>query len=349
MNATRSQPVQSVMFVAVLMALSLGLTALLIVAVGRDPLEVFSLVWSGAFGSGQSLAGSLNFALPVMMTCVGLVVTFRAGLWNIGVEGQIMLGAVGATAVALYPPNLPPVLVVALAIAAGALAGALWALLTAALKVWLGVHEIFAGTALNALANVLSIYLISGPWLPAEGGSAQGTAPFAASARLGALSPDFAISAVMLMLTIGAYVLVALLLNSTRWGLELKATGKNARSALLLGVPVKRSVITALLVCGALAGIVGAYRVLFVYSNLRPLASGNIGFLALLVVLLAGMRLVVVPIVGFLFAAILSGSTRLKITLQLDQSLAGVMQGMLVLISLFLNGVRERWFSGEKS
>jgi simple sugar transport system permease protein len=349
MIAARSQPVQSVLFVAALMALSLGLTAALILAVGRDPLEVFSLVWSGAFSSGQSLAGTLNFALPVIMTCAGLVVTFRAGLWNIGVEGQIMLGAVGASAVALFPPDLPPLVVVALAIAGGALGGALWALLAAALKVWLGVHEIFGGTALNALANVLSIYLISGPWLPAEGGSAQGTAPFVATARLGALSPDFAISGVMLALTVGAYALVVVLLNHTRWGLELKATGKNARSALLLGVPVRRSVISAMLVCGALAGIVGAYRVLFVYSNLRPLASGGIGFLALMVVLLAGMRLAVVPLVGFFFAAILAGSTRLKIALQLDPSLAGVMQGMLVLISLFLNGVRERWFSGDKS
>lgn len=343
------RPLNTVIFVAALAAISLSFTALLILLVGRDPLEVFELVWAGAFGGPTNVAGVINFLLPLLMTAIGLIVTFRAGLWNIGVEGQIMFGAVGASAVALYPPDLPAPLIVALAVATGALAGMLWALIVGALKVWLGVHEIFGGTALNALANVVSVYLISGPWLPAEGGGAQGTSPFVEAARMSSVSPDFAISGLMVVLTIGAYVGVWVLLNRTRWGLELKATGKNARSALLLGVPVKQSFITALMVCGTLAGIVGAYRVLFVYNNLRPLASGGIGFLALLVVLLVGMRLMLLPVVTLIFAAIMAGSTRLKIALQMDPSLAGVLQGMLVLMSLFLNGLRDRWFSGGKS
>src|SRR5690606_33187678 len=126
-----------------------------------------------------------------------------------------------------------------------------------------------------------AIYLISGPWLPAEGGSAQGTAPIPAVSRLASLSADFPVSGLMLALVALATVAIIVVLAYTRWGLQLKSTGHNARSALLLGVPVERTLWSALIVCGMLAGLAGAYRVMFVYNNLRPLLSGGIGFLAL--------------------------------------------------------------------
>jgi simple sugar transport system permease protein len=204
------------------------------------------------------------------------------------------------------------------------------------------VHEIFGGVALNALANVLSIYLIAGPWQPPEGGSVRATPPFQPDALLPPLSPDFGVSLLALVLVGAAVIGVTLSLRGTRWGLQLKATGKNPASARLLGVPTDRSAMSALIVCGVLAGVAGAYRVLFTYGSLRPLISGGIGFLGLLVVLLVSMRPLWVPFVTFVFAAILSGSTRLRVALQLDASLAGVLQGMLVLIVLLTNGVRQR-------
>jgi general nucleoside transport system permease protein len=317
--------------------------ALLVLLVGSDPAEVAGTLWQGAFGSARSLSNVVNFWLPLALACLGLAITFSAGLWNIGIEGQIMAGAIGASAVVLFPPALDTPLVIALSLLMAATAGAAWALLVGLLRTRLGVHEIFGGTALNALINVLSIYLISGPWQPSEGGSAQGTDPFAAVLRLTPLSPEFAVNPVMLLIVAAAIPLVVLALNGTRWGLQLKATGKNRRSALLLGVPVERSMVTALIACGALAGLAGAYRVLFSYGNLRPLASGGIGFLALLVVLLAGMRAIWTPLIAFAFAAILTGSNQVKLMLQLDTSLAGVLQGALVLASLFAQGVRERF------
>ena len=136
------------------------------------------------------------------------------------------------------------------------------------------------------------------------------------------------------------------MLNATRWGLNLKAVGKNARSALLLGVATERASMSAFLVCGALAGVAGSYRVLFTFDNLRPLASGGIGFLGLLVVLLLSVRLLWAPLVAFAFATILTGSTRLQIALKLDSSLAGVLQGMLVLFVILFQGVQEVFFPG---
>jgi simple sugar transport system permease protein len=325
---------------------SLAITAILIVAVGSDPRAVFEAVWQGAFRNSNAFADVINFWIPLALCSIGLIVTFTAGLWNIGVEGQMMMGAVFASWAALYV-TLPAPLLIAFEIGVAMLGGALWAALVGILKTRLGVHEIFGGVALNALANVTAIYLISGPWQPPEGGSAQATPPFPDAALLTPISGDYPVSLLALVIVAVALVAVSFALRGTRWGLQLKATGKNPRSALLLGVPTTRSALSALIVCGVLAGIAGSYRVLFTYDSLRPLVSGGIGFLALLVVLLVSVRTVWAALVAFAFAVILGGSTRLKVALQLDQSLAGVLQGFVVLLVLLSDGLRQRF--GERA
>lgn len=325
---------------------SLVITALIILAVGSDPREVFEAVWEGAFRNSNAFAGVVNFWIPLVLCAMGLIITFNAGLWNIGVEGQMMMGALFASwaAQALILPS--PVLIV-IEIALAMVGGALWGALVGLLKVRLGVHEIFGGVALNSLANVAAIYLISGPWQPPEGGSAQATPPFPRESLLPPLMAEFPVSLLALVLVLLAIVGVIVALRGTRWGLNLRATGKNSRSALLLGVPTTQSTISAIMVCGALAGIAGAYRVLFTYGSLRPFVSGGIGFLGLLVVLLVASRALWVPLVSFLFAIILAGSTRLRVALQLDPSLAGVLQGMLVLLVLIGSGLRQRYMERQ--
>lgn len=320
---------------------SLLITALLVMAVGADPRAVFEKIWEGAFRDSNTIGQVVNFWIPLTLASIGLIVTFTAGLWNIGVEGQMTIGAVFASWAALSFP-LPHPLLIPVEILLAMLGGALWATLCGVLKTHLGVHEIFGGVALNFLANVVSLFLISGPWQPPEGGSVRATPPFPESALLPPFSETFPVNMLMLILVLVAIVAVVVALRGTRWGLQLKATGKNARSALLLGVPTNRSALSAFVVCGALAGLAGAYRVLFTYASLRPLVSGGIGFLGLLVVLLVSIRAIWVPLVTFAFAAILSGSGRLKIALQLDASLAGVLQEVLVLTVMLFNGLRAR-------
>ncbi len=333
-------------FLLLPIAISLAVAAILVTAVGRDPLEVVDALWKGAFKDSRKLGGVVNFWIPLTLVSIGLVVTFRAGLWNIGVEGQMMMGALFASWGAQYillDESLAPLLNILL-IALAALGGMFWAFAVGALKIRLGVNEIFGGVALNALVNVISIYLISGPWQPRIGGSAQGTEPFPKAALLPEFAPTFPVNLFMIGLVIAIFIIALVLLNATRWGLNLKAVGKNMRSALLLGVATERASMSAFLFCGALAGMAGAYRVLFTFDNLRPLASGGIGFLGLLVVLLLSVRLLWVPLVAFAFAAILTGSTRLQIALKLDSSLAGVLQGMLVLFVILFHGAREVFF-----
>ncbi len=318
---------------------SLLVTGILIVLVGSDPFAVASKLWTGAFADLLSASNVVNLWIPLTLAAIGLVVTFTAGLWNIGVEGQILMGAVFASGVALHWP-IPAPLLVPVEIIAAMIGGAMWAMLVGVLKVYLGVHEIFGGVALNALANVISITLITGPWKDAN--NSRGTAPFAVDALLPPISRDMNVSLLAFLITVVVIVVIWLALRGTRWGLQLKATGKNARSALLLGVPTSRSTMSAFIVCGLIAGIAGSHRVLFTFGNLRPLVSGGIGFLALLVVLLVSMRVLWVPLVAFVFATLLGGSAKLKIDLRLDASLVGVMQDTVVLVVLLFNGLRQR-------
>ncbi|MFN8527887.1 MAG: ABC transporter permease [Anaerolineae bacterium] len=329
---------------------SLVVTALFILLVGGDPLLVVQTTLEGAFRDSRSFAGVVNYWIPLALCSMGLIITFTAGLWNIGVEGQMVLGAIAASFIArTLGESLPTEVLIPIEMVAAMIGGGLWAALVGVLKVKLGVHEIFGGVALNSLANVYAIYLIAGPWAPPEGGNAQSTAPFPPASLYPRLSAEFPISLIMLILALVAIVVVVLALRGTRWGLQLKATGKNAKSALLLGVPTAQSALTAFIVCGVLAGIAGSYRALLTYGSLRPLVSGGIGFLALLVVLLASTRALWTPFIAFIFAVLWVGVTRLRVVLQLDQSLAGVLQGFVVLLVLLSSGLRQRLEVKEQS
>jgi simple sugar transport system permease protein len=320
---------------------SLLITSVLILLVGSSPVEVFKTIFEGAFRNSNAFASVINFWIPLTLVSIGLTITFSAGLWNIGAEGQVIMGALFASWAA-RTFVLPSPIMLPLEVALAALGGALWGFVVGILRTRFGVHEIFGGVGLNAIASVFAIYLISGPWQPPEGGGAQATAPFPDYALIPDLSPELPIGLFALIILIVSIFVVYFALRGTRWGLELKATGKNPRSALLLGVPTTRVMLSAFMACGALAGIAGSYRVLFTYDSLRQGISGGIGYLGVLIVLLIGARPLWVPVISFLFAAILAGSTRLRISLQLDQSLAGILQGTLVLIVLLSNGLRQR-------
>lgn len=337
----KQHPALRVLYVIIPVLVSLTVTSALVIAVGESPFEVFEKLWEGAFRNTESVAGVVNFWIPLALACMGLIITFTAGLWNIGMEGQIMMGALFASWAA-RTIQLPPELLVPIELIIAALGGAFWGFVVGVLKTRFGVHEIFGGVGLNALVSVYAIYLISGPWRQPEGGNAQSTEPFPANSLLNPMSDAFPVSLIALLITVAAILVVIWILRGTRWGLNLKATGKNPRSALLLGVPTTRSTLSAFMACGLLAGLAGAYRVLFTYDSLRPNVSGGIGFLGLLVVLLVGIRPLWAPIIAFVFAAILAGSTRLRVSLQLDSSLAGVLQGTLVLVVLLFNGLRQR-------
>lgn len=321
-------------------------TTVLLLLFGASPVVSFQAMWQGAFGDQARLLSVLAFWIPLMLASIGLLVTFTAGLWNIGIEGQIIMGAIAASWVALSV-QLPAPLQIGLEILAAMVAGAGWAAVSALLKTRGRVHEIFSGLALNNLAIIFTNYLISGPWQPPEGGSFRGTAPFNPVALLPRFA-DSRFSPQSLLLTLVALALVFIALRGTFWGLKLKALGKNAYSSFLLGVSSEREMVLGMMFCGALAGLGGAVRVLSWFDSLRQSISGGIGFLALLVVMLAGYRIVLVPFIAFFFSAVLNGSITLQLRTQLHSSLGGILTGVMVLFVLLFGNARALGIFGPK-
>lgn len=256
----------------------------------------------------------------------------------------MVAGGLMATGAIFALPVNDPLVVIPVAILMAMIGGGVWALIAGFLKTRFGVNEIFSGVALNAIANQLILQLIAGPWRPAESDKAQYSRPIPEGALLPGIDAQFNVSLLALGITIFTIVAIIWATRRTRWGLQLKATGLNLTSARLLGVPVTRTALSAMFICGALAGIGGMHRIFFTYENVRAQFSGGIGFLGLLVVLLVNMRGGLVPVVAFLFAVMLAGGTQLQF-IQLDTSLTGVLQGMLVLLVLLFSGVRDRWLA----
>jgi ABC-type uncharacterized transport system permease subunit len=336
--------------------LALLVTTFILLLAGAPPLQAYASILRGAFGSTGDVADILISWSPLLLTTAGLLVTFAAGLWNIGIEGQVTLGAIFTTGALrlLQDASLPPVLVITAGILAGMLGGALWASLAGLLRTFGGVNEIFGGLGLNFVATALTIWLIFGPWKRPGTGSMSGTLPFTESLWL----PTFCgngpgvgwlcrtlgsrFSPWPLLLGLMSIAIVFFLLRGTHFGLRLKAVGRNPRAAFLLGVPTWQYSLLAFVLCGAFAGLAGALQVTAVYHRLIPSISSGYGFLGLLVAMLVNYQAAWAAPVAFFFAALNIGGIQLPIALKLDSSLSGVLQGLLVLSVMMVEGARQR-------
>jgi general nucleoside transport system permease protein len=320
--------------------IALGVTVLLLRVVDAPPIEALRLLWEGSFGTVAKLSDTLMTWIPLVLAAAGLIVTFQAGLWNIGAEGQIVAGAIGATWIARSMGG-PSALVITATIIGGAAAGASYALVPGFLRSRFEVHEIFSGVALNFLAGAMAVYLIIGPWSRAGIASTSGTDLIPERAWLPTLGAQ-RISLVAVIAAAAAVVAVAVLMGGTRYGLRVKAVGRSPASAQLMGISPRRYTLSAFIIGGALAGVAGSVQVTGFHHKLVPSISGGYGFLAVLVVLLANFRIVWIAPIALFFAAIQVGSTQLSLRLSIDSSLAGVIQGVLVLSILLVGGWRSR-------
>jgi simple sugar transport system permease protein len=326
----------------IILAPVLVFTSLLLLLAGAPPLSAYHHLLQGSLGSWVKLSHVLKAWIPLTLCACGLLFTFRIGLWNIGVEGQVMIGSVFATGVLKMGTGMPepPAWLPLLSFAAAVSGGAAWAGLAGWLKTRGGVNEIFAGLGLNFVAQGIVLWLIFGPWKQPGVASMSGTETFPPALWLH--TPAWLrLPPLALIIAAAALVLTAVVLRHTRLGLQLKAVGGNPSAAFLFGLRPARLMLVAMLFAGGYAGIAGNLQVTSVYHRLIPAISSNYGYLALLVVMLADYNVWRVAPVAFFFACLNVGSIQLPMMLQLDSSLGGVIQGALVLAVLGVNGWRR--------
>ncbi len=323
---------------------ALVITTIVLLAAGVGPFQAYKAIILGAVGSWDLVSNVLVSWVPLLLATSGLLVTFTVGLWNIGIEGQITLGAVFTTWAmrAMQDSGWNPTLILVLAILAGMAGGLLWALLAGALKTFGGVNEIFGGLGLNFVATALNIWLIFGPWKRPGIASMSGTLPFHRSLWMPIAAGSSRLTPASLVIAIIGIIIVYLLLENSYFGLRLKAVGKNARSAYMLGIPTWQHMMASFAICGLFAGMAGAIQVTAVYHRLIPSISSGYGYLGLMVAMLVGFKASIAAPVALFFAALNVGSIQLPIILKLDSSLAGVLQGTLVLCVILGQGIRTQ-------
>jgi general nucleoside transport system permease protein len=317
-------------------------TIVILLMAGAPPLAAFYHILKGSVGSWTKITQVLTAWIPLTLCAAGLLFSFRVGLWNIGVEGQVVAGAIGATAVMKLGVTFEiPSMIILFSFVAAFFAGSLWAGLAGLLKTRGGVNEIFGGLGLNFVAHGLTLWLIFGPWKRAGVASMSGTEPFPELLWLSGFLSN-RLSPGGIVLATAALLVTGWVLGRTRFGLSLKAVGSNPRAAYLHGLKPDRYFMYAMAMAGGTAGLAGAFQVAGVYHRLIPIISSNYGYLALLVVMLSGYKVGGAPAVALFFACLNVGSIQLPMMLQLDSSLSGIIQGSMVLVTLLAHGWKSK-------
>ncbi len=302
---------------------------------GADPFSVFHSMFTSTFADWDSIQQTLLRSIPIMLAALAVAVPARAGLVNVGGEGQIIMGAVAATGVGVaIGAHVPgPFSWLAMSLA-GIVAGAIWAGIAGVLRSTLNANESVVTLLLNFIANDIMLYLIYQPWKDPNGSGQPQSKPLDHSAVL----PKIFGSTLNLGLIIALLVALGVwyLLKRTGWGFALRVVGGNPTAARRSGLPVKSLLISSMLVGGALAGLGGALNLAGVEAQLRPgitITFGYIGFLASYLARHDPWKVVLVSIV---FSAIALSGNRLQLDDGLDGQIVNVLLGAIVLAPLIL-------------
>jgi simple sugar transport system permease protein len=330
---------------AALIVLALFTAALLALS-GYPALDAMSALWAGSLGSWYALTSStLVRAVPLMFAGGAVAIAFRAGVLNIGAEGQLLLGATAATSVALAFPGGGPGLT-AVALLMGALAGAAWAAIAAVLRRKFGVLEVISTIMLNFVALHLVSALVRGPLQEPTHAYPQ-TTSVPASMHLGRI-PGAGRLHLGFVLAVVVLFVAGWVLRRTAVGFRLRAVGENPAAAASAGLIDHRRVAFNVLVCsGALAGLAGAVEVFGVTFALYEDISPGYGYSAIAVALLAGLDPWRVILTAFGFAALEAGAGAMQRDAGVPSTLASVIEALLILA--VISGHRWRSLLGRRS
>ena len=305
-----------------------ALSTILIAVTGSSPTVAFAALLEGAFGSAQGISEVAVKTCPLLILGIAIAIPFRAGIWNIGAEGQLLAGAVAFVWIGARPPALPAWLAIALALGAAAAAGGAWVALAAYLKVRRSVSEVISTIMLNFIALGLVSWLVHGPLMETAGAYPQ-TDAVAAAMRLPRLFASYRVHAGLLIALAVAAAAWVLLFRSV-FGFELRAVGLNPAAARLAGISVERRITAALVISGALAGLAGAIEVDAVTFRVYEKLSPGWGFTAIAVALLGRLHPGGVVIAAILFGALDAGATSMQRAAGVSSVLVSILQATVI-------------------
>jgi general nucleoside transport system permease protein len=336
---------------------------LIVAATGGNPFSAYAGLICGGFGIGCTqgenpalqISNTIVFLTPLITTGVAVALPFRAGLFNIGAEGQLLAGSIACTAIGIKFSTLPTPILLPMVLVGGMVAGALWAGVAGVLKATVGAHEVVTTIMMNYVAQWLLRYLIIGGPLQLAAGTSK-SLPIGPGARLATLLPSdnslivFGLPASVYRVHTGLFIAIvaaavfAFLLWRTTLGYEIRAVGQSQRAARYAGVSVRRTIIVTMLIAGAFSGLAGAVQIAGVDHNLTDkYFSDTTGFDAIAVALLGLGSAVGIVLASLLFGALHAGGSVMQSDAGISSNLVLVLQA-LILFSIaanFLGAIRQ--------
>ena len=300
---------------------------------GANPLTLIPTMLQSSLLEPSALAQTLLRAVPIGFAALAVAVPARAGLVNVGGEGQLIIGAVAGAGVGIaVGAHVPGVVGVLLTVTAGTLAGGLWAAISGMLKVAFGAAESVTTLLMNFIANDIMLFLIYQPWKDPNGSGQPQSRPLAASIRLQPLLGTGVTLAVVLLVvvTVGLWFVI----RRTGWGFALRVVGGNPMAAMRNGLPTRRLSLSAMTVGGALAGLGGVLNLIGVEGQLRPDLTATFGYVGFLACFLGRNDPIRVALAAILFSAIALSGNGMQISEGLDGSIVNVLLGAIVLTML---------------
>jgi general nucleoside transport system permease protein len=322
-------------FIAVLAAFLVG--GVFVLAIGDNPIETYRLLIGSALWWPDGIGYTLFLATPLIFTGLAVAVAFRAGLLNIGAEGQLYVAAFATAWVGIVLGSLPAVVLVPLCCAAAIGAGAAWGAIPGVLKARFGSHEVINTIMMNFIAVALASYFTQYHYRT-PGDPIMQTAPISANAsipRLGQMVPGLPVRIplnIAFLMALVAAALVYVFLWRTKWGYELRATGSNPSAAEYGGIPVRRQIVLAMAISGGLAGMVGINEVLGYRHRYYDGFSDNYGFTGIAVALLGRNHPVGVVVAALLFAILSRGGVPVDaFTQHVTKDIVQILQATIIL------------------
>lgn len=315
------------------------IVAILMLALGHNPFVAFETVLTNSFKNQTGIVQTLKKWVPLTLLALAFAVPLAAGRFNIGGEGQMILGAFGAVSVGITLSDLPAVILIPLAIIAGVLAGALWAGIAAWLMQQFKVNEILSTVLLNFVSFEILDYFAATVW-PDPGAGGTVTTPIGSNAELATVGrPPMHIG---VFLTILVAIAAAVVAKRSVSGFELRAVGLNERASKIHGIRVGKVAVGSLIAGGALAGLAGAIEVTGVHHNMQEGMQANFLLLGIIIGLIARGSLVAVPFVALGIAVLEVGAGAMQRTSGVPVEMIQILEGLILILLLMSDYVTAR-------
>lgn len=335
---TRMKPLLNELLMSVVaILLSLVVASVIMLAVGYNPLDAFSALYNGSFGSVNAIANTLSKSVPLLFTGLSFAFAFKSGLFNIGGEGQLYMGALASTVIALSMGTAPRYLVLIAAVFAAMVAGGLVGAFTGFVKAKLQINEVIVAIMLNYIATLFVSYCLNGP-LKAEGMTPQSD-QLPAQALFAKIIPKTQLTTAF-YLALAVAVLIYFFFKKTRMGYNIRAVGENRFAAQASGVQMTLTTVLAMAVSGGIAGLAGMTEVFGKYGRLIDGFSPGFGFTGIAVAVLGNNNPFGIILTAILFGALDAGSMKMSYVAGISTNMVMVIQGLVILFVATPNIVR---------